>query len=328
MRAQVLHSLSMAGLAVSVASGAAPGQAEEKKKGYPDAVSVVHYASPADASEQPALFWAPDVAEAPVPLLVALHTWSADYRQTMNIPAATWCMEHGWAFIHPNFRGPNKRPEATGSDLVVADILGAVEYAKGVVSVDPARIYVVGASGGGYTALLMAAHAPDVWAGVSAWVPISDLRAWYEECTKAGRGYAANVAASCGGGPGASAAVDEQYEKRSPLTHLAKAKGVSLDINAGIHDGHKGSVPVSHSLEAFNAVAAPEDRLSEDDISYFVTKRSVPPALRTEVVDPTYGKWTPLFRRQSGRVRVTIFKGGHEIVYGAALRWLAEQRKE
>ena len=329
MRTQALQSLSLASLAVSVASGAGAGQADRKKKeGYPDAVSVVHYASPADSSEQPALFWGPGDAAAPVPLLVALHTWSANYRQTINVPSAEWCMEHGWAFIHPDFRGPNKRPEATGSDLVVADILGAVAYAKGVVAVDPTRIYLVGASGGGYTALLMAAHAPDVWAGVSAWVGISDLRAWYEECTKAGRGYAANVTASCGGAPGTGEAVDEQYRKRSPLTHLVKAKGVWLDINHGIHDGHRGSVPVSHSLRAFNAVAAPDDRLSEDDIAHFVTKRAVPPALRGEIADPTYGKWTPLFRRQSGRARVTIFEGGHEIVHGAALRWLAQQRRE
>ena len=48
--------------------------------------------------------------------------------------------------IHPNFRGKNDRPEACGSELAVADILSAVEWAKGSTQIDADRVYWVGVS--------------------------------------------------------------------------------------------------------------------------------------------------------------------------------------
>ncbi len=278
----------------------------------------ITYVSSADGTRQPAMFYAPD-ARGPVPLVVALHTWSGNYRQRSHQEIADWCMSKGWAYIHPDFRGPNRRPEATGSELVVHDIVDAVQFAKGAARIDSSCIFLVGTSGGGYTALLMAGRHPEIWAGVSAWVPISDLRAWY---VQAPRKYRNDMAASCGGAPGDSPAVDEQYRKRSPLTYLAAAKRVPLHINAGITDGHTGSVPVSHSLLAFNRVAAPENRLSDEEIRYFVEKAAVPPHLRRHIVDPSYGEKRPLFRRTSGNVTVTIFNGGHELVPRAAIAWI------
>ena len=81
----------------------------------------------------------------------------------------------------PNFRGRNRRPEATGSELAVEDIVSAVDYGKRTTRIDENRIYLVGTSGGGYSCLLMAGRHPRLWAGVSAWVPIYDLEAWYYE---------------------------------------------------------------------------------------------------------------------------------------------------
>jgi hypothetical protein len=173
----------------------------------------------------------------------------------------------------------------------------------------------------------MAGRAPHIWAGVSAWVPISDLRAWYFECKEAGRRYAGQIVKSCGGVPDANAGVDLEYKKRSPVTYMHNAVNLPLDINAGITDGHTGSVPVSHSLRAFNLVAAAEDRISEEDIRFFTEKAQVPLHLKGELRDPAYGKKAPLFRRSSGKARVTIFDGGHEIIYEAALSWLAGQER-
>ena len=116
--------------------------------------------------------------------------------------------------------------------------------------------------------------------------------------------------------------------KRSPVTYLARAKGVALDINAGITDGHNGSVPISHSLEAFNLLAAAKDRLSAKQITEFVRTAKVPQSINDAVpVDKTYGAKRVLFRRQSGTARVTIFQGGHEIIPAAALHWLAKQQR-
>jgi hypothetical protein len=103
---------------------------------------------------------------------------------------------------------------------------------------------------------------------------------------------------------------------------------VALDINAGITDGHNGSVPISHSLEAFNILAAKKDRISTELIWEFTQTAKVPKVLAGQApTDSSYGKKTVRFRRASGSVRVTIFQGGHEIIAPAALQWLAKQKR-
>ncbi len=118
-------------------------------------------------------------------------------------------------------------------------------------------------------------------------------------------------------------------ESCSPSSYLSEAVNLPLDINAGIRDGHhSGGVPINHSLRAFNLLALEKDRISKEDIKYFAEKAQVPPHLKKELNDPAYGKKGPLFRRASGKTRITIFDGGHEIVYEAALTWLAKQKKQ
>ncbi|MEW6307021.1 MAG: prolyl oligopeptidase family serine peptidase [Verrucomicrobiota bacterium] len=295
---------------------------------WPREVRDLKYPCAADNSMQPALFYAPD-STTTKPLLVALHSWSGDYKQVSQAPMAAWCITNGWAFIHPNFRGPNNRPDAMGSELAVQDILEAVKFAKSATRVDERRVYLVGASGGGYASLLLAGRAPEIWAGVSAWVPITDLRAWYFESVRKKQKYAGDIVKSAGGIPEPGSKAEAECIKRSAITHLAKAKGVPLDINAGIHDGHTGSVPVSHTLNAFNLLAAPEHRLTAGQIAIFTDQAAVPEALRGERTDdPAYRNKPVLFRRQSGSTRVTLFEGGHEIVTEAALQWLAQQRRK
>lgn len=285
-----------------------------------------------DGTSQKALWWHPDQAKnSPVPLLVMLHTWSGNYLQkNWKEIGLEECERRGWAMIHPDFRGPNRRTEACGSDLAVQDILDAVAWARDRIKVDPRRIYLVGTSGGGHMSLLMAGRAPHLWAGVSAWVPISDVAAWHRQTTEAGRkNYADNCEKACGGPPGASPAVDAEYRRRSPLTHLHRAAGLPLDINAGIHDGHTGSVPVSHSLHAFNAAAIAnglhKSALTTAQIHWFRTRRAVPEEL-SEERENEEGRIRPiLFRRAAGPARVTIFEGGHEGDMPSAFRWLEQQ---
>ena len=304
------------------------GSLNAAPKGWPDAVFEIKYPSKADNSKQPALYYKPLESASLRPLLVGLHTWSGDYKQGSSAVYANWCIEKKWNFIHPNFRGPNRRPEATGSELAVQDILSAVDYAKKNGAVDERRIYLVGASGGGYAALLMAGRAPELWAGVSAWVPISDLAKWHAETTKRKLKYAREIELSIGGKPLPGTKAAAEAKKRSAITCLARAKGMALDINAGINDGHNGSVPINHSLEAFNVLAVEKDRIGAEEISEFVKTAKVPAALKgQELVDATYGKKVVLFRRKSGTARVTIFQGGHELISEAALQWLAKQKR-
>ena len=98
-----------------------------------------------------------------------------------------------------------------------------------------------------------------------------------------------------------------------------------MHINAGIRDGHEGSVPISHSLYAFNLVAKRKDRLSEEDIDFFRKRAKVPPHLIHPLSDPNYGEKQPLFRRQSGSATITLFDGGHELIASAAIDWIQSQ---
>ncbi len=275
------------------------------------------------------MFYASD-SRKPRPLLVALHTWSFDYTQPDSIPYVEWCIEKDWVFIHPNFRGPNNNPSATGSELVVADILSAVEYAKANAAVAPTQIYLIGESGGGYAALLMAGRAPEVWAGVSAWVPLIDLKTWFEESSSMKLKYAVDIASSCGGTPVPGSPAEADCRRRSPATYLANARGVTVvDINAGIHDGRDADnpIPISHSLRAFNLLASAADQLSADEIETLTRTASVPETLRFSGTDSLYGDKRVLLRRQSGRVRITLFDGGHEAIVRAGLTWLADQKR-
>ena len=295
----------------------------------------VHIPSSADGQLQPAMFYAPRGAlgakARPAPLVVALHQWSHGY----DIPSVKddylpEVRKRGWVFIHPHFRGRNDNPSACASEPAIQDVLDAVAFARASARVDPKRIYLLGVSGGGHIALMMAAKAPQLWAAASAWVPIFDLAKWHAETKLAGRGYWKMLEAVCGGPPGASQAVDEQYKRRSPRTYLRKAAGLPMDINAGVHDGHTGSVPISHSLSAFNMLAAAngkkEKQISPADIRYMVEKKCVPAKLSYRG-DETDRKRAILFRRQAGAARVTIFEGGHELDPAAAFAWLATKRK-
>lgn len=295
-------------------------------EGWPDKITEIEYHSRADNSMQPALFYDPGGDERK-PLLVALHSWSGNYKQA-NGPFGKWCIEHDWVMIHPNFRGINDHPQACGSELVVQDILSAVEHCRSQCRIDDGRIYLVGSSGGGYASLLMAGRAPEVWAGVSAWCPIFDLATWHGDTKKRDLRYDEMLEQVCGGAPGASPEVDQQYRARSASTYLKQAKGkVKLAINTGITDGHNGSVPIGHTLRAFNAVAKPGDAISEDVIAQMEREPKMPASLEQSIEDASFGEKRPLFRRASETAQVTIFQGGHEIVYSAALGWLAKQRK-
>jgi len=300
--------------------------------GWPRDVRKVEIISSYDSTIQPALFWAPEQVNAPVPLLVTLHTWSGDYLQSSSLPCLEQARERGWVFIHPDFRGPNNNPQATGSLAATSDILDAVAYAVAGSAVDTTRVYLLGTSGGGHMALLTAGRTPHLWAGVSAWVPITDLERWYGECRRRQLKYADEIAASCGGPPDRSEQIRSCYEQRSPVSVLADAAGLAVEICAGIHDGHTGSVPVGHTLRGFNILASAngheEKLLTSRQIDWFEREQSVPVELAGEREDdPAYGEKVVLFSRNAGPARVTIFEGGHEGIARAAVGWLARQRK-
>ena len=321
--------VSTAAFAVAASLIAAP-----KAKDWPEWQNrLVQVKSTLDGTDQPCYFWAPEKASSEaVPLIVGLHTWSADYTQLDHYRAVlAYAKKSGWAFVGPNFRGPNSTPKGCGSDFAVQDIVDAVNYAKGKVKIDASRVYIIGGSGGGHMTLLMLGRHPEVFAAGSAFCPITDVARWHadslEDHPGRGKEYAKMLESACGGKPSEK---PEEYRRRSPLTWLARAKekGVPAYICTGIHDGWKGSVPVGHSFRAFNALAEEKDRISEDDIAYFEKNQAVPPTLASKWSDPFYGKSGRIhFRRTSGCARLTIFEGGHGGNFGAGFDFLSRQRK-
>jgi pimeloyl-ACP methyl ester carboxylesterase len=305
---------------LGVLMGQASAEAREK----------VMVKSSLDGTEQPCYVLLPDgfdPAGPSRPLLVSLHTWSNDVEQRFEA-LENLASRRGWIYLFPHFRGPNASPDACGSPKAQQDILDAVDWAIARFPVDRQRIYLTGASGGGHMAMLMAARHPRRWTAVSAWVGISDLAAWHER--HAADNYGKMLRQSCGGAPGQGPEVDEQYRLRSPLTWLAGAVDVPLDLAAGVHDGYTGSVPVRHTLEAFNGVAREQGAavVSKEEIVQISRpdgRLDRPQPCDTQD-DPTYGRAIYL-RRTAGKCRVTIFEGGHERCDEAALEWLSQQVK-
>lgn len=284
-----------------------------------------------DGERQPLLYWAPELAEEePTPLLVFLHSWSSDYTQD-NAKWLKACAEQKWIWLHPNFRGINQSPKACGSRFARQDILDSIAFARNRWSVDPQRIYLAGVSGGGHMALLMAGHHPHQFSAISAWVGPTDLCEWHRFHTKNGerQKYALMIERSLGGAPGISPAIDADYRDRSPVFHLSRAADLPVSIWAGVEDGHSGSVPIRHSLTAFNAVAKARGNpeITEKEMTELSQlKRLIAPQDSDSEEDTILGK-SIVLRRRTGDSMITIFDGGHESHPDAAMQWLSTKQR-
>jgi pimeloyl-ACP methyl ester carboxylesterase len=196
---------------------------------------------------------------------------------------------------------------------------------------DPECIYLAGVSGGGHMSMLMAGHHPDRFSAVSAWVGISDLEDWHRFHLKKNmeNGYHRMIEASLGGAPGVSPERDADYRDRSPIHWLHRTGDLPVELAAGVHDGHTGSVPVSHSLRAFNVIARAGGypMVTDDELNQLTVNRSLRNPMPSDLAtDETLGRKIHL-RRIAGVSRVTVFEGGHEGLPAAACGWLQQQRR-
>lgn len=196
-----------------------------------------------DGTQQPSLFYKSDSTEKR-PLLVGLHTWSHDrFNQIKNmLPVAE---KYDFNLLLPEFRGNNLKsnPQCTlacGSAYAKQDIKDAIDYVVENEGVDESNIFLLGLSGGGHMALLMAGMCPEYFKAIGAYVPITDLEAWAGE----NAGYAPHVLACCSGD-------QEQMRERSPMRYVDTIAKANLKIFHGKHDP---VVPYTHSVNLYNAI--------------------------------------------------------------------------
>lgn len=274
---------------------------------WSEAFRLVEIESSCDGKPQPAYFFTP-ASESPRPLLVSLHTWSGDYAQAD--PLADMSVAEGWNYIHPDFRGPNRSKDACLSEKVLADIDDAIAYAIDHGSVDPENLFVVGTSGGGYTALGSYMKTRHKIKTFLLWCPVGDLWAWFHQSRSRELPYAEDIVNCAGDGSGLK---EEEARQRSPLfwEMPADPRG-RVEIYAGIDDGYTGSVPISHSIGIFNRIAGhyghDESLVGVSDRVKLLTR-----GMEKTVDAGSIGNCTILYHRNTPPVSLTIFDGGHEM---------------
>ena len=292
------------------------------KKNWPDECKKVEIVSTADETMQPAYFFQARSSQAR-PLVVRLHAWSSDYSKVDGM--AQSCIDNDYNYIHPNFRGPNNQPEACGSPLVISDIEDAIDYAIKNANVDTNQIHIAGGSGGGYATLLCYMKINRNVKTFTAWASITDLIAYYYQCTgrreKYGK-YITDLEQATSGLPreGFKPYFDkEEAIKRSPFymeVPVGQRKNSKLYIYHGIHDGClNGDVPFTHSLKMFNNIVSCFDKQEHELL--FTTEEMLRwmdwqttgdgPVLKEhyDVLDE---------RQYLDKVKITLFEGGHEMI--------------
>lgn len=294
------------------------------KSEWNPAFSVIDIPSTKDGNVQKAYFYKSTDTK-PQPLIISLHTWSGNY--TQKDPLTKEILERNWNYIHPDFRGANRNPEAMGSQLALADIEDAIRYALKQTNANPDEVHIVGVSGGGYATLAAYMNLEYPVKSFSAWVPISDIEGWYWESVGRSANYAKDILMSLS--EKGDTLIKEEAISRSPLYQVYpkdKRKDAKLYIYSGIHDGYKGSVPITHSINMYNRLVGelkygtslldsimPKATSDKDLVSH-----SEILSLLGKCINPEFNRLPKLFDRnihllrKYGNIQLIIFEGKHE----------------
>ncbi len=175
------------------------------------------------------------------PLLVGLHTWSFNrFNQIDNM--LPYSEKYDFNLLLPEFRGENlssnpNRYKACGSEYAMRDIYDATKYVGRDHDIDTDNIFLLGLSGGGHMAMMMAAFYPKLFKAIGAFVPISDLSAWAHQNDY----YRKHILACCEGNI-------LEMKKRSPISYIDEIAKTNLKIFHGKYDN---IVPVTQSYSFY-----------------------------------------------------------------------------
>lgn len=193
-----------------------------------------------DGTMQPSLFFRYEGAEKR-PLLVSLHTWS--FNRTSLVKTMLPLAERlEFNLLLPEFRGPNlaRNPNCTkacASVFAMQDIKDAIDHLVKNDEIDKDNVFLLGQSGGGHMALMVAGYCPEYFKAIGAYVPITDLSKWTEQ----NEIYRPRVIACC-------TESREEMLKRSPVTYIDNIARANLKIFHGKYDP---VVHVSHSIDFY-----------------------------------------------------------------------------
>ncbi|WP_196781452.1 SGNH/GDSL hydrolase family protein [Flavobacterium sufflavum] len=308
---------------MSLFSQTDPAWDNTSKSNWNDAFKKIEITSSLDGKMQNAFLYA-SKSKAKKPLIISLHTWSADY--TQKDPLTNEILARDWNYIHPDFRGTNNNAEAMASQYVIADIEDAIQYALKNTNSDPEDVHIVGVSGGGLATLAAYMNIKYPVKSFSAWAPISDLESWYWESIGRKQKYAANILKATSKDSVFNA---EEARRRSPLLQQFPKdlrKNAKLYIYEGVHDGYTGSVPITHSINMYNRLVGELKYGSvklEDIMPKAVTDTKLVSekeiiSLVTKQYNPAFDKKDKLFdrnvylSREFENIKLTIFEGTHE----------------
>jgi len=298
---------------------------DEEQTPWPKETEVVEIPSPLDGEIQKAYFFKSS-KPGPQPLIVSLHSWSGDYTQKDDLLKEV--MEKDWNYIHPDFRGVNNTPKSCGSKYAIDDIEQAISFAIENANVDIQNIHVIGVSGGGYATLYTFMKSKHNIASFSAWVPISDIEAWYYQSAGRQNKYAGHMLTAT---ESVNSVLNiEEARLRSPMfmnTPRDARASSSLNIYAGVHDGYTGSVPISQSLKFYNKIIKDfgtdeSELISDQKILDLVTMQNLPDYPAKKVGDREI-----IFYRKFKNTSITIFEGTHEMLTNVALKLLSVEHE-
>ncbi len=240
------------------------------------------------------------------PLIVVLNSNGEYHFGSMAIALAKWAVENGWVFIHPSYcsdNGRSSKPAVSAPE----NVYRALQYAMKHASVDSSRVYITGLGSGALAALYTVLVYPELFAAVSIWGLGSED----------GRGDR----------PDSSGILNFDLiqsswpEKISKLNSLIDAGKTALYIAHGIDDTVYSAL---NSVKLFG-VFGEEGSLSVQDHRYIAGSEKH--SHRAVFADSLYSKAGVdlVFRKEHNSVRLSLFRGGQDIVYNACLYWMAQQ---
>jgi Prolyl oligopeptidase family len=279
---------------------------------------VVAVRNPVDGHVQQCTWHSP--SQAGGCLVVSLPTWNGSFEQAD--PLLQHCIDNGWAYLRPNLRGPQNSPQACLSEMVLSDLHQALQMAD--ANAGPFKLRVlVGESGGGYTALGAWVRMHDQFQAVLAWNPISDLERWYAQTAARYPAFAADILACTNSGPVLQSRLAEARSPVHWLKNLPRDTAAAtttptapLELFAGLHDGHAGSVSIEQSLLFFRAVEirrAPAKalNLSDHTTEQLLNRQPLPDSGAAAIAGRRV-----YFKAASGAVHLSVFDGAHEHLIG------------